>query len=108
MFTKSGLFTIFTVILVHETKKVVTLKKFTKKSRKFTKSGFYCNDIDSYLFPFHFSVFIKDAAAKRGWQTKCSFTLLLCNAKARELENNIVWAFVHSMEYFFQYPFPHH
>ena len=37
MFTKSGLFTIFTVILVHKTKKVVTLKKFTKNQESLLK-----------------------------------------------------------------------
>ena len=49
MFTKSGLFTIFTVILLHNTNKVVTLKRFTKSGKftklTFTKWGDYCTNL---------------------------------------------------------------
>ena len=47
MFTKSGLFTIFTVILLHNSNKVVSSNEFTKSGLftifTFTKSGVDCN-----------------------------------------------------------------
>ena len=46
MFTKSGLFTIFTVILLHNSNKVVSSNEFTKSGLftifTFTKSGVDC------------------------------------------------------------------